>query len=316
MRLGVVLWMVVALGRPVMAADGLAEARALAIVAEGRLGEGRAAEAAGLFERAGQVGLEAGWWIAAGDAWIAAMEPGKAIVAFRRAAVSAGEARRVMIAERIAMAERCEREVVGARAATLEGKLVAAAQGWSRAFERTGARRYGVEAARAFDEAGRYQEAARRYRELALRSDLTLDERAEIETSLAEVRMRLGADGEVAGDWRVGVRGAGIDDERGDGAALGLVVGGAILTVFGAAALAVSEDARVELRHAEAGVVDGRIEEITRADALALSRTAKTWNVVGWVAGGVGLGAVIGGGVWMAVEPGASATTVSVGGRF
>lgn len=300
------------LGRPVVAADGLAEARALAIVAEGRLVEGRAVEAAGLFERAGEIALEAGWWIAAGDAWMEAVEPGKAIADYRRAAPLAGDTRRVMVAERIVQAERCEREVAGARAALVGGRFLAAGQSWAKAFEWTGGRRYGIEAARAFEQAGRFDEAARRYRELLLRSDLTVEERAGIEGELTDIRKRPG----FAGEGAAAARGAGAMAESGNGAAVGLVIGGAVLTVFGVAALAVSEDARVELRHAESGAVDGRIEEITRADAVALSRTAKTWNVVGWIVGGVGVAAVLGGSVWIMAQPSPGATTVTVGGRF
>ena len=278
-------------------------ARALAIRAEAELAAERPVEAAKLFERAAGLEVGIGWWLAAAEAWIDAVRPHDAVAAYHSALGlrELGPEVRAAIGDQLRVAEETARLVDAARAATEDERHRVAIGLWDKAFGIVGRARYGLEAARAAARAKLWRDAEARYGEVTAADGLTREERAAIDVELAVVRTQMRAvthtdDDEVA-PWV-------------------LVGTGSAAVVFGVVALVLGDDARRDLRAAEAGAVDGRIDGLSRAEALALERDARTWSTAGIVAAGLGAGLVAVGGLWLAVEPAHDGGRVTVGARF
>lgn len=295
--------LVVSSGSSVHATDpnqGLERARTLAILAEGRLAAGLPAEAAPLYERAADLDPRPSFWVAAAMAWIDATHPERAVAAFERALALATPAARSGLEDQRRLAQAMAALTVEARRATADGRHAAAADRWYEAAALSGSHRFELEAARALSRARRIQALRLALPRLIERSDWSADERALLDDLQDQAQAYIPPP----------------PPDMTNPAPWVLIGAGAAVAVFGVTALFVGDDARRELRAAERAAIDGRIEDLTRADALALESTARTWNTVGLVATGLGVALVATGSTWLAVAPGQDGAIVTVGARL
>lgn len=285
-------------------ADGLERARTLAILAEGRLAAGLPAEAAPLYERAAGLDPRPSFWLAAAEAWVDATWPERAVTAYERALALAAPPARSAIEDQRRLATAMAALTAEARKATSDGRHAAAADHWYEAAALSGSPRYELEAARSLARARRIpalRQALPRLLERANgRPDWSADERAQLE-DLRDLSQTFTPPPPTA---------------ESSPAPWILVGSGSAIAVFGIVALLVGDDARKDLRAAERGAIDGRIEDLTRADMLSLESTARTWNTVGLVSAALGTALVATGSTWLALTPSHDGAVVTVGARL
>ncbi len=229
------------------------------------------------FDRAHALDGHPIWCFAAAEAWLAAIEPERALERIRQIE---GDARLTAIvsAERLrAVAERAERLapiVQKAKRATLAESHAAAAQAWAEAFAAMPSGHLLLEQARSTLRARQVTEAEAMLVELERRVDLSRAERLEVDEHLARIRAPFSAMPAPA-------------RERDSAAPMWLVVGGGALVVGGVVALVVASAQRDDVRAAMAQ--DAPVRSMTRAEALALEDEARALDVAGYLGGGLGL---------------------------
>ncbi|MFO0749798.1 MAG: hypothetical protein U1F43_29620 [Myxococcota bacterium] len=282
---------------PAAAAPDRSAARSLAAMARAGLEARHPDEAAVLFDRAFEVDPHPVWQVAAGTAWLEALEPEQASerLAAALADPALGDGSRERAAQQLDLARRLTPVVARARKAEAEHAPAAAARAWDEAFRIMPVGASLVRAARAAELAGRAREAARLFTAANDRSDLSSEDQRVVADAIDRLRhlpppARPAAS--AAPWWFVGSGGA-------------VALGGLV-------AVAVGEGYRSDLQAIKDTAVDGVVTGTTRRDAAVVQQRAEAWSTAGWIALGAGVTAAALGAGWLVGREPASRGSVRV----
>lgn len=265
----------------VMAMAGVTHARdpeaskTAAARAQGELEREHPALAAALFDEAYDLDPHPLWRLAAGTAWLEALDPERARERLTAALTDDRliEPARTRTNERLTLATKLAPIAAKARKATLEQHHQQAADLWQTAFALHPTGRIQLEVARSAQRA-KLPELRALLEALTTRTDLSLEERGEV----ADALNRLAPPTPVTAPPKADTT-----------TPWALLISGAALVAGGVTMVIVAADQRDDITTALRNTNNGIVTKMTRSEAKAEEATANTLHLAGLITGAAGL---------------------------